>query len=97
MEVRQSGFPLRISPSFLTVIVLQRFGAHQPALRRTDEPLPAIWKIVRFDNRIVRYDIYDKIFSALIDELVRLVWREDEGIAGFDRSFSVLVPDDAAA
>jgi hypothetical protein len=53
VEIRIVGLPFRnpqsafrVSRSFLPVIVLQRFGAHQPALRRTEAPFPAVWKIV---------------------------------------------------
>jgi hypothetical protein len=42
---------------------------------------------------IIRDDIDDEIFGAVVDELMRLVRREDERVAALYIGRAILVPD----
>src|SRR5688572_10625225 len=48
-------------------------------------------------NRIIRHDVEDQIFRAVIDQLVRFARLEKEGVARFYGSFSLGVTDDTFA
>src|SRR5437867_9711924 len=83
--------------SFFPVVIVERGGTDDSARGRAHEPFLAVGIMAGFPNRIIRDDVENQVLSAVIDELMRFVGREDECVAGFNRRRAVLVPDGAHA
>ena len=83
--------------SFLPIFILQWRGADERALGGTDEPFLAVGIIAGFANRVVRDDVEDEVFGAVVDDLMRLAGLEDERITGDNRGRAFCVADGAVA
>src|SRR5262245_20217455 len=86
---------MSFTASFLAIVILQRFGAEQPAFRRADKPFSTVRVMAGFADRIIRHDVQDQFVCAVINHLVRFPRLENKGVTSFDRSLAILVPDDA--
>ena len=62
-------------------------------MRRTDDPFAAVRVVARFADGVIRHTVVHEIFVAFVQELVRLVRREEKSIAGADLRDAVLIPD----
>jgi hypothetical protein len=81
---------------FLAVIIFQRLGADESAFGTANEPLLTVRIVDGFADRVVGNDIDEKVFVAVVDQLMRFSRLEEEGIAGFDWRGPVFVADAAS-
>lgn len=81
----------------LAVKIIERGGANEPPFRHMNSPLPAVGVVPGFAHRIIRNDIKDQVLRAVIDELMRLAWREEKSIPWFNGCETILVSDAAFA
>src|SRR6187401_248555 len=79
----------KIGSSLFAIEVIERFAAEQPAFGRTNEPFLAVGVVTRFADRVVGHDDDDQIFLAIVDELMRLVRRKDESVAGHNHGVAL--------
>ena len=64
--------------SFFTIEVVQILGTDKSPLWGADKPFLAVVKIRRLANWVVRHDIKDKIFGAVVDKLMGFVQKPGE-------------------
>lgn len=81
--------------SLFSVIKIQPPRADHSFLWRRDSPLLAIRITARASYGIICDDIKNEIFGTAIDDLMGFFRFEDEGIPRFNRSHSLLMPDNA--
>ena len=78
------------------VKIIERIRSKDGSLRTTDEPFFAIGIIARLTDWVVGYHVHYQVFISVIDQLVRLIWSKNEGVARFDRRLSTPVSRNSA-
>jgi hypothetical protein len=53
-------------PLFFPIVIIERTGANQPALRGRNKPLVAVRKMARLANGVVGHDVEDEIVGLLL-------------------------------
>jgi hypothetical protein len=74
-----------------SIVVIQMFRSKQSSLRRTDKPFTAVRVVARFADWVISDNVKHKVILAIVNQLVRLAWLEDKGIAGSDRRHPLAV------